>query len=143
MNDVKRTVDALSSAGLVICGRLFESDSESVTVDADGAHYDVLLEYVTNAAELANVKRGETVEVRVSPDAKIVEKRLIRPMLPGIITGSIFSTDDYVERDDTDCSYCNCSHDCSYCSQCITYCTYPPRNNFAQPQGWSRRFVQR
>lgn len=118
---VRTTVEALSGAGLVLRGRLFEADSASVTIDADGIHYDILLEYVTNAAEVAKTKRGDLVEVRVSPDAKVVEKRLIGPRLPGIVTGGIFGprpggvfADDY--EDCTECSYCSdCPTDCSVC----------------------------
>jgi hypothetical protein len=119
---VRTTVEALSGAGLVLRGRLFEADSTSVTIDADGVHYDVLLEYVTNAVEVAKAKRGDSVEVRVSPDAKVVEKRLIGPRLPGIITGGIFGPrPGGVFADDCDdCSVCT---DCTECSYCVCECT--------------------
>ena len=96
---LRRTLESLSSAGLVIDGRLFEVDDESVTVDADGAHYEVLLEYIANAEELASAKQGERVEVRVLPNAKIVEKRLIDLSVPGIITGEVFSEGSDVSTD--------------------------------------------
>lgn len=130
---LRKTLESLSSAGLVICGRLFEVDDESVTVDADGAHYEVLLEYIANAEELAHAKQGERVEVRVLPNATIVEKRLIKLNVPGIITGGVFwecfdvpsdvsiSVRDVIancecSRCVNDCSRCLCTHDCSRCT---------------------------
>ena len=133
---LRKTLESLSSAGLVIYGRLFEVDDESVTVDADGAHYEVLLEYIANAEELASAKQGERVEVRVLPNAKIVEKRLIDLNVPGIITGAVFSEGSDVPADvpgsgrevmdviarcecsrcSYDCSRCRCDYDCSRCS---------------------------
>src|SRR6266545_2465464 len=47
-DELRKTLDSLSSAGLVICGRLFKADPEAVTVNADGAHYEVPIEYITN-----------------------------------------------------------------------------------------------
>lgn len=136
-NKLRNTMKSLSSVGLVICGRLFEVNDESVTIHADGAHYEVLLEYIVNAEELASAKQGESVEVRVLPNATIVEKRLIKLSVPGIITGEVFweCSDDpsdmsAYERDGVidviarcecsrcanDCSRCKCDYDCSRCT---------------------------
>ena len=153
---VRTMVDALSNAGLVIRGRLFESDGESVTVDADGVHYDVLVEHVTNAAEVAKATRGEPVEVRVSPEGRVVEKRLVGfgAGIPGVLTGGAFGTrPGGIIADDTECSYCNC--DCTECSYCncdeCSYCTSTTwggvgpglRGGFARPFVRTRRFVRR
>ncbi|MGC5327477.1 hypothetical protein [Brevibacillus sp. SYSU BS000544] len=130
---LRKTMESLSSAGLVICGRLFEIDDESLTVHADNAHYEVLLEYIANANELASAKQGDKVEVLVLPNATIVEKRLIKVNMPGIITSEVFwdcfddssdvseSARDVIARCEcsrcvTDCSRCLCDHDCSRCT---------------------------
>jgi hypothetical protein len=142
---LRKTLESLSSAGLVIDGRLFEVDDESVTVDAGGAHYEVLLEYIANAEELASAKQGERVEVRVLPNAKIVEKRLIDLNVPGIITGEVFSEGSDVPADViarcecsrcvNDCGRCRCTYDCSRCSVSLE----PP----LAPRVGFRRLVRR
>lgn len=130
---LRKTMESLSSAGLVICGRLFEKDDESLTVHADNAHYEVLLEFIANADELTSAKQGERIEVLVLPNATIVEKRLIKVNTPGIITSDVFwdyiddSSDVSVSARDViarcecsrcvnDCSRCLCDHDCSRCT---------------------------
>jgi hypothetical protein len=153
--DVRKTIDNLSSAGLVIWGRLLESDAESVTIDADGVHYELLVEHITNREEVANAKSGDAVEVRVSPDAKIVEKRLIEPNLPGIITGGVFGSGfgrqvvsaaacigvcDQCGGYCTECSYCVC--ECSICSVCISYCTHASAPMRSLSGRGFRRFVR-
>jgi hypothetical protein len=133
---LRRTVESLS--GLIISGRLFELDHESVTVDADGVHYEVLLEYVVNAAELASAKQGDTVDVRLSPTAKIVEKRLIDLDVPGMITDDALIARDVIancecSRCSTACSRC-VSSECSNCNPPVVY--QAPRFGF-------RRFFRR
>lgn len=62
------------------------------------------LAWVVSATEPARAKPGETIEVRVLPTAKIVEKRLIELDVPGFITD-----DAFIERDviaNRECSRC-------------------------------------
>lgn len=154
---LRKTLESLSSADLIIRGTLFEVNGESVTVDAGGAHYEVLLEHIVNAEEIAGAKQGGSVEVRIVPHATILEKRLLEPNVSGIITGSVFrgpgdaTSESYrsyeygfdecviahceCSRCANDCSRCICSNDCSRCN--------PPEYGRFAPRVWFRRLIRR
>ncbi len=150
---VRSTVEALSGAALVLRGRLFEADADSVTVETNRAHYEVLREYIANAPDLAKVKPGDPVEVRVTPEAKVIEKRVIGSSLPGVIGASIFGqrpisiyADDCYDcsfcTDCTECSYCVC--DCTECSDCLPGSGFRGGfGGFARGGGRFSRFVRR
>lgn len=149
------TAAALSSAGLTLSGRLFDANAESVTVETVGAHYEVLREDIVNAGDLANVEPGGVVQVRVSPKARVIQKRLLVPEeVPGIISGRVFGRrrgpslvavchdcSECIECEDcidcAECSVCVCGGDCLDCSDCLE------PNIFGMRFGMASRFRRR
>lgn len=117
--NVKKTINALSDADLTICGRLFESDSESVTITCDNTQYDILLDHIRNFTEIAKLKPGDPIEIHLSPDAKIVEKRLVSAAdLRGVVTGNAIRNPGEWVQGPYDCSNCLCHEGPGYCD-CI------------------------
>jgi len=124
----KDTAAALSGAGLILSGQVFDADAESLTIQTGGAHYEVLREDIINTEDLANVKTGEVVQVRVSPQARVIQKRLLNlEEVPGIMSGNLFGKRRgpnviAVCRDCSECIVCEDCIDCAECSVCVCEC---------------------
>lgn len=131
--DTRKTIDALSSTEITIRGKLFESDRDSVTILVEGAQYDVLREHIKNAGEIAKAKPGQAVALHVSPEAQIVEKRVISPIaLRGVVAGEALGKDARGVPVADDCCNCLCHEGPGFCD-CI--CDW-----YSQPFQFTKRF---
>jgi hypothetical protein len=139
-NKLKNIIDALSPADITIKGKLFAADSDSITITCDGLQYDVLLEYINNSQEIAKLKPGDSIEVKVAPNAKIVQKRVVSPAaLEGIVdVGSLSRLAGLAREDPTQCCECLCHTGPGFCD-CI--CDEMARSYQQSPRRFLRKIV--
>jgi hypothetical protein len=139
-NKLKNIIDALSQADITIKGKLFAADSDSITMTCDGLQYDVLLESIKNSQEIAKVKPGDSIEVKVAPNAKIVQKRVVSPaVVQGIAdVGLLGRVGGLAREDPTQCCECLCHEGPGFCD-CI--CDDMARSYQQSTRRFSRKIV--
>jgi hypothetical protein len=139
-NKLKNIIDALSPADITIKGKLFAADSDSITITCDGVQYDVLLEYINNSQEIAKIKPGDSIEVKVAPNAKIVQKQIVSPaVVQGMVdVGSLSRLAGLAREDPTQCCECLCAPGPGFCD-CI--CDEMARSYQQSPRRFLRKIV--
>jgi hypothetical protein len=139
-NKLKDIINALSQTDITIKGKLFATDSDSITVTCDGVLYDVLLESIKNSQEVAKVKPGDAIEVKVASNAKIVQKRVVSPaVVQGIVDVDLLGRlGGLVREDPTQCCECLCHEGPGFCD-CI--CDDMARSYQQSPRKFLRKIV--
>lgn len=138
-NTLKDTIDALSQADITIRGKLFAAGSDYITITCDGFQYDVLLESIKNSQEIANAKPGDSIEVRVAPNAKIVQKRVVSPaVIQGVVDVGVLGLGALAGKDPTQCCECLCHTGPGLC-HCI--CDWDARPYQQSDRKFARKVV--